>query len=719
MIYLDNAATTPVDERVLEAMLPYLRRDFGNPSSSHAAGRAARRAVEEARGAVAAAIGAEPSQLIFTTSGTAASNLAIRGTLGALGGDRGHVVTSAIEHASVHRIVRALGEAGWLTTVLPVTPEGQGEPETLQAALRPDTALVSIMYGNNEIGSLQPVGEIGALCRERGVLFHCDAVQALGHVPLELAQLPVAFMSFSGHKINAPKGVGALFVRDRSLLQPVLTGGGQEQGLWPGTEAVANIVALGAAARLLPELLAASEEMARLRDELIEQVLDGVPGARATGHRTERLPHIASFCFEGVSGDALVMALDQRGICASTGAVCSSGSGKPSRVLQAIGLSDRLAGSSLRLSLGRRSTAGEVREAAQAVVQIVNALRSEGAPRAHRRRPLNPALAGPVEAGRLDAQERRRLTDEINALGGQRGAVVVAHNAQLPEVQDIADECGGIGHLMRAALDAKAGTIVSCGVSFMAELIACLRPDVMVLNPSSDARCPMRRMVSVEDVRELRAAHPDAPVVACAKTGPEVIAEADICCTPDNAVAVVGSPTSDQVIMVPDRNLAAWVQSRLPEAEVIAAEGYCPPHRVMTLEVLEAATRRHPDLLILAHPHCSREVLGRADFIGGSDGMVEFARRQENREMLVVSECGLVHRLRREQPQATFHAAPQMVCATMKRVGRREVRDALRDTREVVSVDPGTAHRAAGAINRMLEVVASVPDHHTSEGSTK
>ncbi|MGC9317815.1 MAG: quinolinate synthase NadA [Armatimonadota bacterium] len=717
MIYLDNAATTPVDERVLEAMLPYLRRAFGNPSSSHAAGRAARRAVEEARAAVAAAIGAEPSQIIFTTSGTAANNLAIRGTLGVPSDDRRHLVTSAIEHSSVDGTVRALERAAWRTTVLPVTPQGQVEPETLHGALRPDTALVSIMYGNNEIGSLQPVRELAALCGERGVLFHCDAVQAVGHVPVDVSDPPVDLLSLSGHKINAPKGVGALYVRDRSVLQPVLTGGGQEQGLWPGTEAVASIVALGAAARLLPELLSASQTMARLRDELIEQVLGGIAGARLTGHRTRRLPHIASFCFEGVSGDVLVMALDQRGICASTGAACSSGSGEPSRVLRAIGLSDALAGASLRLSLGRQNTALQVRQAAEAVVETVKKLR--GAPRARGRRPLNPALAGPVEAGRLDAEERGRLTDEINALRRQRGAVILAHNAQLPEVQDIADECGGIGHLMRAALDAKAGTIVSCGVSFMAELVACLRPDATVLNPAPDAHCPMRRMVSVEDVRELRSAHPRAAVVACAKTGPDIIAEADICCTPDNALAVVGSLTFDEVVMVPDRNLAAWVQSQLSEVEIIAAEGHCPPHRVMTLEVLEAATRRHPDLLILVHPHCSPEVLARADFVGGGDAMVQFVRRQEDCEMLVVSECGLVHRLRREQPRATLHAAPQMVCATMKRVGLREVHDALEDMREVVIVDADTARGAARAIDRMLEVVASVRDHHTSEGSTK
>lgn len=302
LIYLDHAATTPVDPVVLEAMLPYFTAHFGNPSSIYRAGRAALHALDEARDLVASLLGASPRDIIFTGSGSESDNLAIRGVALAQrqAGRGAHIITSAIEHHAVLHTVEHLLAFGFETTILPVDGDGLVQPDDLRAALRPDTALVSIMYANNEIGTIQSIAELGAICRERGVPFHTDAVQAPGALPLDVRALNVDLMTIAAHKFYGPKGVGALYVRRGTPLLPQITGGGQERRRRAGTENVPGIVGMATALRLAEERrVSDSAHCARLRDRLVKGVLERVPGARLNGHPTRRLPNNASLSFEG------------------------------------------------------------------------------------------------------------------------------------------------------------------------------------------------------------------------------------------------------------------------------------------------------------------------------------------------------------------------------------------------------------------------------------
>ncbi|HOU32851.1 MAG TPA: cysteine desulfurase family protein [Synergistaceae bacterium] len=376
-IYLDHSATTPLDGVVLEAMMPYLREDFGNPNSIHAWGRRARQAVEEARGAVASLVGAKDREVFFTGGGSEADNLAIKGTALARQQKGRHLITSAIEHHAVLDVFSWLGKQGFDVTVLSVDETGRVSPKDLERALRPDTTLVSIMFANNEIGTLQPVAELGELCRQRDVLFHTDAVQVVGHLPLDLSTLPVDLLTISAHKMYGPKGVGALFVRRGVRIDPLVHGGGQERGLRSGTENVAGIVGFGAAARLARERLAAGEHLkeAELRDHLLEGLLE-VDDVLLTGHRTDRLPFHASVCVQFIEGEALLLRLDAAGIGASSGSACTSGSLDPSHVLLALGLDHATAHGSLRLSLGKDTSREDVDRTRAAFREIVEVLRA-------------------------------------------------------------------------------------------------------------------------------------------------------------------------------------------------------------------------------------------------------------------------------------------------------------------------------------------------------
>ncbi|HQK25275.1 MAG TPA: cysteine desulfurase family protein [Synergistaceae bacterium] len=376
-IYLDHSATTPLDGVVLEAMMPYLRENFGNPNSIHAWGRRARQAVEEARGAVASLVGAKDREVFFTGGGSEADNLAIKGTALARQQKGRHLITSAIEHHAVLDVFSWLGKQGFDVTVLSVDETGRVSPKDLERALRPDTTLVSIMFANNEIGTLQPVAELGELCRQRDVLFHTDAVQVVGHLPLDLSTLPVDLLTISAHKMYGPKGVGALFVRRGVRIDPLVHGGGQERGLRSGTENVAGIVGFGAAARLARERLAAGEHLkeTELRGHLLEGLLE-VDDVLLTGHRTDRLPFHASVCVRFIEGEALLLRLDAAGIGASSGSACTSGSLDPSHVLLALGLDHATAHGSLRLSLGKDTSREDVDRTRAAFREIVEVLRA-------------------------------------------------------------------------------------------------------------------------------------------------------------------------------------------------------------------------------------------------------------------------------------------------------------------------------------------------------
>jgi cysteine desulfurase len=376
VIYLDAAATGPVRREVLEAMWPYLTGEFGNASSHHELGARARDGLEAARAEVADVLGCRPSEVTFTSGGTEADNLAVKGiALGQRTARRpglpvpDRVAVSAIEHPAVLESARALARLhGMWVDEVPVDGTGRVEPEALAAVVRPETALVSVMYANNEVGTVQPVRELAAAARAAGVPFHTDAVQAAGWLPLAVRELGVDALSVSGHKIGAPKGVGALYVAGRLTLEPVLDGGGQERGQRSGTENVAGAVALATALRLAEaERTTAAARVASLRDAFVERVLELVPDALVTGHPTERLPGSASFCFPRVSGESVLLELERRGVVCSSGSACAAGSSDPSHVLLAMGIEPEVAQTAVRFTLPPSITADDLEQAAEAL----------------------------------------------------------------------------------------------------------------------------------------------------------------------------------------------------------------------------------------------------------------------------------------------------------------------------------------------------------------
>ena len=378
--YLDNAATTPVRPEVLEAMLPYLGKDaFGNPSSAHRFGRAARAGIEEAKRAIAEALDAEPNQVVFTSGGTEADNLAIIGAALA-SKDRGgpfRVAVSATEHKAALAAAHAVKHLGGEEVILPVTSSGLVEETQLAKAIEHGVAVVSIMWVNNEVGTVQPVRQLAARCHEAGVLFHTDAVQAFGKVPVSLRDFNCALLTLSGHKIGAPKGVGALIVRDRKAVEAIIHGGGQQFGIRPGTENVPGIIGLGVAARLAAqEQQSLAARLRELRDELERRLLAIVPDALINGWQGERAPHISNATIPGTDSEALLMHLDLAGIACSSGSACSTGSVEPSHVLTAMGVPRDLGVAALRFSFGKDSSLEDVEAVTAAFPKIVEKVRS-------------------------------------------------------------------------------------------------------------------------------------------------------------------------------------------------------------------------------------------------------------------------------------------------------------------------------------------------------
>ena len=376
-VYLDHAATTPVDPEVAEAMARVYRDGPGNPSSIYAEGRAARALVDQAREQVAAAIGATPAEIVFTSGGTEADNLALRGALKARRADRDGLVTVATEHHAVLDTARDLAETAQVRlTVVGVDAFGRVAPAAIAAALDDRTSLVSVMHANNVIGTLQPIADVGAICRERGVTFHSDAVQSVGALDFDVRKIPVDLVSLNGHKFYGPKGVGALYVRKGTRIATLQTGGGQEKGRRTGTENVAGIVGLGVAMRIATERRATeSPRQAALRDRLIDGVTRAIPEAIVTGHRTERLPNNASFVFRGADGASLVMALDMAGFAVSSGSACTSGDTEPSHVILALGIDHETAKGSLRVTIGRGTSTADVDAFLSALPEIAGRVR--------------------------------------------------------------------------------------------------------------------------------------------------------------------------------------------------------------------------------------------------------------------------------------------------------------------------------------------------------
>ncbi len=376
MIYLDHNATTPLHPQALAAMLPYLGAAFANPSSPYRAGYEVRRAVERARGQVAAALGCRPGEVVFCASGTEANNLALRGVTAALGARGRHIVTSAIEHPAVLNTCRALEAAGCRLTTVAVTSAGVVDLAALAASLTPDTGLVSVMHANNETGVVQPIAEIAALTRPRGILLHTDAVQTAGKVPGDLATLGADLVTLSAHKLYGPKGAAALYVRRGTPLVAILTGGGHEGGRRAGTENVAAIVGFGEAATLAAAaVVAEAPRLAALRDAFEAELLARVPGVTVHGASAPRVANTTSLGFADIDGESVVLALDVAGISVATGSACSTGEPEPSHVLRAMGVTPRLAQGTVRLSLGRETGAGDIAATVETLAAAVARLR--------------------------------------------------------------------------------------------------------------------------------------------------------------------------------------------------------------------------------------------------------------------------------------------------------------------------------------------------------
>jgi len=375
-VYADNAGTTKLSAAALAAMMPYLTEDYGNPSSVYGIGRKAKRALETARETVAAAIGAQPEELFFTSSATEANNWALRSAARALSEKGRHIISSAIEHPAVLHTLEDLEKTGFSVTYLPVDELGRVSPDRLKAALRDDTILISIMAANNEIGTILPTDEIGKIAKEAGIYFHTDAVQAAGHIPVDVETMHIDLLSLSAHKFGGPRGAGALYMRKGLRLPALITGGGQEKGRRAGTENVAAICGMSAALlESVNRMEAEARRVSVLRDRLIEGLCQ-IPFSRLTGDPANRLPGSASFVFECVEGEAMILSLDNAGICASSGSACSSGSLEPSHVLMAIGLPHEIAHGSVRLTLGPDNTDADVDYILETLPRIVERLRA-------------------------------------------------------------------------------------------------------------------------------------------------------------------------------------------------------------------------------------------------------------------------------------------------------------------------------------------------------
>lgn len=375
-IYLDNNATTPVHPEVADSVQPFLDGLFGNPSSTHFAGRAVKAAYETARENIAGLIGAKTGDIVITSCGSESNNHAIKGIASAAGNEKGHIITSMVEHPAVLNTCRYLESKGYPVTYLPVDGFGLVDPGDVRDAIRKDTILVSIMYANNETGTVMPIKDIASVTRERGILFHCDMVQALGKIPINCEELGVDLASFSGHKVYAPKGIGALYIREGTQIDNLIHGGHQESGRRAGTENIIGIVAFGKACEIArSQLNARIGTFEELRKRLLDGVLDRIDFVRLNGHPVERLPNTLNISFEFIESESLLFALDRKGVAVSSGSACSSGSSEPSHVLRAMGIPGEICQSALRFSLGWENTAEEIDYVLEVLPGVISRLR--------------------------------------------------------------------------------------------------------------------------------------------------------------------------------------------------------------------------------------------------------------------------------------------------------------------------------------------------------
>jgi cysteine desulfurase len=692
-IYLDNNATTAVAPEVLEAMLPFLKERYGNPSSIHRFGGMLKKGVDRAREQVAELLNASPEEIFFTSCGSESDNMAIKGFCAAHGG-RSRIVTSTVEHPAVRTTARYLKEKGLAgLTEIPVDGEGLLLKENFaQTSIDGDT-IVSLMWANNETGVLFPIRELAEDTKGRGGFFHTDAVQAAGKVAIDCKKTPVDMLTLSGHKIHAPKGVGVIYIRKGTKIDPLIHGGHQERSLRAGTENIASIVGLGVAAGLANKMM--NEENVRvrqLRDRLEKALLEQCPAAKLNGHAIERLPNTTNISFESIEGEGILLHLDELGIAASSGSACTTGSLEPSHVMLAMGIPYIFAHSSIRFSLSRYTTEADIDAVIAAMPPIVKKLRS-----------LSPF----VESARNKKhKETDALAAAIARLKHKKKAVILAHNYQQGEVQDAADFVGDSYGLSVEATKVKADTIIFCGVRFMAETAAILNPAKKVVLAAPDAGCPMADMIKAADLIALKRTYPSHLVMCYVNSTAEIKALSDICCTSSNALAIARKlPPDQEIIFVPDKHLGDYVAEKLGRPLVLW-NGFCPTHARITPAMIERARREYPEALVLIHPEAPRESRRLADQVLSTGGMCAFVKQSENAGFIVATETGILHTLRKQNPAKKFYPVSNTItCPNMRKVSLTSIMNALEGTGgEVITVPQDIAKAAERSLRKMLEM---------------
>jgi cysteine desulfurase len=686
-IYLDNNATTAVAPEVLEAMLPFFKDRYGNPSSIHRFGGLLKRYIERAREQVAALLNALPEEIFFTSCGSESDNFALKGFC-AVHGARSGIVTSTVEHPAVRNTARYLKQKGASLTEINVDGEGLLAIEEFDAAIIDEHTIVSLMWANNETGVLFPIHDLATLVRERGGTMHTDAVQTVGKVPIDLRKTPVDLLSLSGHKLHAPKGIGVIFIRKGTDLDPLLHGGHQERGLRAGTENVAYIVGLGCAAELAQKHMAEdSARMKLLRDKLEEALLRTCPAAKLNGHKTERLSTTLNVSFESIEGEAILLHLDELGIAASSGSACTTGSLEPSHVMLSMGIPYTFAHSSTRFSLSRYTTEADIDAVIAAMPPIVEKLRS-----------LSPFVHNPGI--------KNSLLADVLRLKKKKNAVILSHTYQPGEVQDAADFVGDSYGLSLEATRVTADTIIFCGVRFMAETAAILNQEKTVILATPSAGCPMADMITAADLTVLRAKYPDRRILCYVNSTADVKALSDICVTSSNAVAIARKlPPNERIIFVPDRYLGDYVAEKTGR-DIILWKGFCPTHARITPAMITVARAAHPAALLLIHPEAPPESRHLADQVLSTGGMCSFVKNSECTEFIIATEIGLLHTLQKQNGGKKFYpVSDTVICSNMRKGSLAAVKDALEGMGgEVIRVPADIAQKARGALRAMLEM---------------
>ena len=686
VIYLDNNATTQVAPEVLEAMLPFFKDRYGNPSSIYRFGGYIRRYVEQAREQVADFLGASPEEIIFTSCGSESDNLALKGFC-AVHGARSKIITSTVEHPAVRNTCRYLKKKGAALVELEVDGEGMLPEEILDDLIIDEDTIVSLMWANNETGVVFPVCEFAKKVKSRGGVFHTDAVQAVGKIPINLKETSIDLLALSGHKLHAPKGIGAIFVRKGTRIEPLIHGGHQESGWRAGTENVPYIVGLGVACELAKKhMVEENTRVRQLRDRLETELMTRCAGAKLNGHKMHRLPNTTNISFEFIEGESILLHLDENGIAASSGSACTTGSLEPSHVLRAMGIPYTFAHSSTRFSLSRYTTEAEIDAVIDVMPSIVEKLRN-----------ISPFVK------RVNVPE---IKSQIETLKKKENAVILSHTYQPGEIQDIADYVGDSYGLSVQASKTEADKIIFCGVRFMAETAAVLNPSRQVILSEPKAGCPMADMIKPEDLLKLKEEYPDYLVMCYVNSTVEIKALSDVCCTSSNAVKIASKlPPGKGIIFVPDKHLGSYVQEKTGR-RMVFWKGFCPTHHHITPEMIEKARGKYPGALILIHPEAPPESRALADRVFSTGEMCAFVKESSHAHFTIATETGILHTLRKSNPGKVFNALSEdIICPNMKKNTLLSVRNALAGSGgELIKLDEEIARKAERSLRAMLEM---------------